>query len=302
MHCTVSRNELRERAAAIERTHCRETLNGEFADQYDGCTVAISGSDLSKNLGGNRGTLLLIGLKIDIQLRLGSTPLNVPVWASVAGGSGRDYLAHLRDACWYGESCSRPARGLRPLFGHCGMDSCREETGRRGSVARRHRCRLMAFRPPVGSNWNGKGQRWRVVLASMLVPNGHASLRDQLERASVSVVLLLAEGAGRRSRRDKRRFYSMARGSAMEACAAVDILYLRRLASIDDCPAGEDAGRAYHPDDQQVGAEDGPVKRARLGQDAPQTAGNGHGHGHVDGRAWKDSNLPSIRQIGPLQS
>jgi four helix bundle protein len=49
------------------------------------------------------------------------------------------------------------------------------------------------------------------------------------------VVLLIAEGAGRRSRRDKRRFYSMARGSAMEACAVVDILYLRQLASGDEC-------------------------------------------------------------------
>lgn len=71
--------------------------------------------------------------------------------------------------------------------------------------------------------------------------NGHASLRDRLERASVSVVLLLAEGSGRRSRRDKRRFYSMARGrSALESAAVVDILDLRHLnlkhlASVDDC-------------------------------------------------------------------
>lgn len=72
------------------------------------------------------------------------------------------------------------------------------------------------------------------VPASTLAPNGHGALRDQLERASVSVVPLLAERAGRRLRRDKRRFYSMARGSTMKTAAVVSVLYLRQLASIDD--------------------------------------------------------------------
>ena len=49
-------------------------------------------------------------------------------------------------------------------------------------------------------------------------------LRDQLERASLSVVLNIAEGAGRRSRADKRRHYAIARGSAMEVAAALDVL------------------------------------------------------------------------------
>ena len=51
-----------------------------------------------------------------------------------------------------------------------------------------------------------------------------------MERASLSVVLTIAEGAGRRSRKDKRRFYAMARGSSMEVAAAIDVLRIRRLA------------------------------------------------------------------------
>jgi four helix bundle protein len=76
------------------------------------------------------------------------------------------------------------------------------------------------------------------ALVSGLVPKGLAGLRDQLERASVSVVLNVAEGAGRRSRADKRRFYSIARGSAMECAAVIDVLRVRYLAPAEACAAG----------------------------------------------------------------
>ena len=46
---------------------------------------------------------------------------------------------------------------------------------------------------------------------------GIAELRDQLMRASESVVLNVAEGAGRFSHADKRHFYRIANGSAMKA-------------------------------------------------------------------------------------
>ena len=53
------------------------------------------------------------------------------------------------------------------------------------------------------------------ALAIALVPRrGCRALRDQLERASLGVVLCIAEGAGRTAGGDKRRFYEMARGSA----------------------------------------------------------------------------------------
>jgi four helix bundle protein len=73
------------------------------------------------------------------------------------------------------------------------------------------------------------------VLCGTLVPAHHRVLQDQLERASLGVVLCIAEGAGRRSRKDKRRFYAMARGSATETAAIIDVLRLRRLAPEGAC-------------------------------------------------------------------
>ena len=65
-----------------------------------------------------------------------------------------------------------------------------------------------------------------------------ANLRDPLDRASVSIVLCIAEGAGRRSIRDKARFYDMACGSATECAAILDLLEARGLLTA----AGTDTG------------------------------------------------------------
>jgi four helix bundle protein len=51
-----------------------------------------------------------------------------------------------------------------------------------------------------------------------------AHLRDQLERASVAIVLNVAEGAGRQTLRDKAHFFTIARGSATECGAILDLL------------------------------------------------------------------------------
>jgi len=68
-------------------------------------------------------------------------------------------------------------------------------------------------------------------LCSTLVATLNRIVKDQLERASLSVVLNIAEAGGRRSRRDKARYYAIARGSATEVAALLDVLALRRLAS-----------------------------------------------------------------------
>ncbi len=68
------------------------------------------------------------------------------------------------------------------------------------------------------------------ALCSTLVGPLTRVLRDQLERASLSVVLNVAEAGGRRSRRDKARYYMIARGSATEVAALLDVLALRHLA------------------------------------------------------------------------
>ncbi len=48
-------------------------------------------------------------------------------------------------------------------------------------------------------------------------------LRDQLLRAASSIVLNLAEGAGRQSPKDQRRFYRIAMGSFRESEAILEL-------------------------------------------------------------------------------
>jgi four helix bundle protein len=72
-------------------------------------------------------------------------------------------------------------------------------------------------------------------LANTLVPSVNRVLRDQFERASLSIILNLAEGCGRVSRRQKRYHYSVARGSATECAAITDVLRMRRLSPAPDC-------------------------------------------------------------------
>jgi four helix bundle protein len=58
------------------------------------------------------------------------------------------------------------------------------------------------------------------------VPRGHGALADQLRRAALSVPLNIAEGSGKGTIEDReaRRFYAIARGSALECAAIVDAL------------------------------------------------------------------------------
>ena len=48
-------------------------------------------------------------------------------------------------------------------------------------------------------------------------------LRNQLERASSSIVLNLAEGQGRRTTADQRHFFTIAYGSAKECKAILEL-------------------------------------------------------------------------------
>lgn len=55
------------------------------------------------------------------------------------------------------------------------------------------------------------------------LPRGRGKLADQLSRASISVPLNIAEGAGRYGKKEKQHAYRIARGSAMECAAIVDV-------------------------------------------------------------------------------
>ena len=64
------------------------------------------------------------------------------------------------------------------------------------------------------------------------VPRGYSELRDQLRRAAISVPRNIAEGAGRASEADGARCFAIARGSAMECAAVLDVV--RVLGAVDE--------------------------------------------------------------------
>ena len=72
------------------------------------------------------------------------------------------------------------------------------------------------------------------AMVPALTQTARPALRDQLERASSSIALTLAEGNARRTRRDRLHFLSMAQGSAMECAAAIDVLRVTGCLSLAD--------------------------------------------------------------------
>ena len=63
----------------------------------------------------------------------------------------------------------------------------------------------------------------RIVIAEL--PSGYGFLADQLRRAASSIPLNFAEGYGKHTKREQRRFFMIARGSACEVAAALDVAW-----------------------------------------------------------------------------
>ena len=57
------------------------------------------------------------------------------------------------------------------------------------------------------------------------LPSGYGFLADQLRRAAASVPLNFAEGSGKRSPRDRQRYFLIAKGSAYEVAAVLDVAH-----------------------------------------------------------------------------
>ena len=80
-----------------------------------------------------------------------------------------------------------------------------------------------------------------VVLANEVVerlPRGRGYLADQLQRAATSIPRNIAEGAGEYSGAEKARFYRIARRSATECAAILDVAQRLRLVEDERYEAG----------------------------------------------------------------
>ncbi len=78
---------------------------------------------------------------------------------------------------------------------------------------------------------------WTIPLLDRLPEN--ASVRNQLDRASTSVPLNIAEGNGKFISPDRCRFFDNARGSALESAACLDVLVAKQFVSASEVEAGK---------------------------------------------------------------
>jgi four helix bundle protein len=65
-------------------------------------------------------------------------------------------------------------------------------------------------------------------------------VKDQLDRASTSVPLNIAEGNGKYAPKDRCRFFDIAHGSALECAAGLDILVAKSKLTLDQIRPGQE--------------------------------------------------------------
>ena len=65
-------------------------------------------------------------------------------------------------------------------------------------------------------------------------------VKDQLDRASTSVPLNIAEGNGKYALKDRCRFFDIAHGSALECAAGLDVLVAKAKLTADDIRPGKE--------------------------------------------------------------
>lgn len=77
----------------------------------------------------------------------------------------------------------------------------------------------------------------RISTLTASFPRGYWYLADQLNRASLSVALNIAEGNGRWTQADRRNFFGIARGSVHECVPLVELC--RRKALLEEATCQE---------------------------------------------------------------
>lgn len=78
---------------------------------------------------------------------------------------------------------------------------------------------------------------WATELLERVPPK--LSVHGQIERASTSIPLNIAEGNGRYTATDRCRFFDIARGSALECAAALDVLVAKKVLADKDIETGK---------------------------------------------------------------
>jgi four helix bundle protein len=68
---------------------------------------------------------------------------------------------------------------------------------------------------------------------------GRPPAKEQLDRASTSTPLNIAEGNGKYSPRDRARYFDIARGSALECASCLDVLVARRNVTAPEVVKGK---------------------------------------------------------------
>ena len=74
-----------------------------------------------------------------------------------------------------------------------------------------------------------KGQDLKVLTLISQSTSIDIYIKDQWKRASISILLNLAEGTGRMSVQDKKHYYTIARGSVFECAAILDLLHEMKI-------------------------------------------------------------------------
>jgi four helix bundle protein len=72
------------------------------------------------------------------------------------------------------------------------------------------------------------------------LPPGYASLADQLRRSAASIPPNFLEGCGRTGTADRRRFFTIASGSAHEVAGTLDVMRRFSVVNADDLVVGHD--------------------------------------------------------------